>query len=281
VDYVRSGELGQVSVARGYEISSEWPAGIGDPPNQPPPSEEEWDRWLGPAPKVPYNPNRAYYLFRYFYNYSGGQMTNIGVHLLDTMRWCLNLESPKKVTAIGGRYVIRDNREIPDTMEALWEYDGAMIGFMQVNGNGSPGNLRGAEMELRGTKGTMFISPNGWEVVPEQINELPRGVNNPVDRSVQRRRSARKTVIEPRVVKGSVWADAPHARNFLDCVKSRGKCNADILTGHISTSATLIANIALRTESLLKWDPRSEQFTNNPEANKYLHYDYRAPYKLP
>ncbi len=281
VDYVHSGELGQVSVARGYEISSEWPAGIGDPRDQAPPSREEWDQWLGPAPEVPYNPNRAYYLFRYFYNYSGGQMTNIGVHLLDTMRWCLNLEFPKKVTAIGGRYVIKDNREIPDTMEALWEYEGpTMIGFMQVNGNGSPGNLRGSEMELRGTKGTMFISPNGWEVVPEPINELPRGANNPIDRNVQRRRSARKTVIEPRAVKGSVWADAPHARNFLDCVKSRGKCNADIITGHVSTSATLIANIALRTESLLKWDPRAERFTNNSEANKYLHYEYRAPYKL-
>jgi predicted dehydrogenase len=282
VDYVRSGGLGQVSVARGYEISSEWPAGIGNPPSQPPPSEEEWDRWLGPAPKVPFNPNRAYYLFRYFYDYSGGQMTNIGVHLLDTLRWCLNLESPTKVTAMGGQYVIKDNREIPDTLEALWEYEGrTMIGFMQVNGNGSPGNLRGSEMELRGTKGTMFISPEGWEVVPEQINELPRGVNNPIDRSVQRRRSTRKTVIQPKSVKGSVWADAPHARNFLDCVKSRAKCTADVLTGHISTSATLIANIALRTESLLKWDPRAERFTNSSGANKYLHYEYRAPYKLP
>ena len=281
VAYVRSGELGQVSLARGYEISSEWPAGIGNPPDQAPPSEEEWDRWLGPAPKVPYNPNRAYYLFRYFYNYSGGQMTNIGVHLIDTLRWCLNLESPRKVTALGGRYVIKDNREIPDTMEALWEFDGpTMVGFMQLNGNGSGGNMRGSEMELRGTKGTMFITPDGWEVVPERINELPRGNNNPIDRSVQQRRNARKTVIQPKSAKGSVWADAPHARNFLDCVKSRGKCNADILTGHLSTSATLIANIALRTESLLKWDARAEKFTNHPEANRYLHYEYRAPYKL-
>jgi predicted dehydrogenase len=281
VDYARSGELGQVSAARCYEISSEWPAGIGNPANQAPPSEEEWDRWLGPAPKVAYNPNRAYYLFRYFYNYSGGQMTNIGVHLIDTIRWCLNLDTPRKVTALGGRYVIKDNREIPDTMEALWEFGGpTMVGFMQLNGNGSGGNVRGAEMELRGTKGTMFISPNGWEVVPEGINELPRGHNNPVDRSVQRQRNARKTVIEPKSSKGSVWADAPHARNFLDCVKSRGKTNADILTGHLSTSATLIANIALRTESLLKWDAKAERFTNNAEANKLLHYEYRAPYKL-
>ena len=97
---------------------------------------------------------------------------------------------------------------------------------------------------------------------------------------MQRRRSSRKTVIEPKSAKGSVWADTAHARNFLDCVKSRGKCNADILTGHLSTSATLIANIALRTESLLKWDARAERFTNNPAANRLLHYEYRAPYRL-
>jgi hypothetical protein len=155
-----------------------------------------------------------------------------------------------------------------------------MIGFMQVNGNGSPGNLRGSEMELRCTKGTMFITPEGWEVVPEEINDQPRGVNNPVDRTVQRSRDKRHTVIAPKSVKGSVWADAAHARNFLDCVKSRAKCNADILTGHISTSATLIANIALRTESLLRWNPQAERFTNNESANNYLQYEYRAPYKL-
>jgi predicted dehydrogenase len=280
VAYVRSGELGQVTVARSYEISKEWLPGIGNPPVQPPPNPELWDQWLGPAHNVPYTPNRTFYLFRYFYSFSGGQMTNMGVHFLDTIRWCLNLESPHKVTALGGRYAIKDNREIPDTMEALWEYDGpTMIGFMQVNGNSSPGNIRGAEMELRGTKGTMFITGEGWEVVPDPVAEQPRGVANPIDRNVQRRRST-KVVIEPKTVKGEAYADAAHARNFLDCVKSRAKCNADILTGHISTSATLIANIALKTESLLKWDAQAERFTNNPEANQYLHYEYRAPYKL-
>ncbi len=280
VEYVRSGALGQVTVARFYDTNNEYPAGIGAPPDGPPPSAEEWDQWLGPAPKVPYNPNRIYYKFRWFYNYSGGQITNFGVHLIDTVRWCLNLESPRKVTAIGGRYAVKDNREIPDTMEALWEFEGpTMVGFMQVNANSAPPNLRNSEMELRGTQGTMYISPDGWEVVPESILEAPRGANNPVDRKVQRTFS-RKKVIEPKAAKGSVWADAAHARNFLDCIKSRAKCNADILTGHLSTSATLIANIALKTESLLKWDPRAEKFTNNAAANRWLHYQYRAPYKL-
>ena len=71
-----------------------------------------------------------------------------------------------------------------------------------------------------------------------------------------------------------------HARNFLECIKSRGKCNADILTGHLSTSATLIGNIAHKTQSVLKWDARAERFTTNDGANRFLQYKYRAPYKL-
>ncbi len=75
-------------------------------------------------------------------------------------------------------------------------------------------------------------------------------------------------------------ADSAHIRNWLDCIKSRGKCNADILIGHLSTSATLIGNIAHKTRSFLEWDGKTERFTNNAGANKFLEYHYRAPYKL-
>ena len=137
-------------------------------------------------------------------------------------------------------------------------------------------------MELRGTKGTMFITPAGWEVVPEEINETAaRRATTRSTAACSGARSVAQDRHRAEVGQGQrVGRHAPHARNFLDCVKSRGKCNADILTGHLSTSATLIANIALRTESLLKWDARAERFTNNPAANRLLHYEYRAPYRL-
>src|SRR6266702_4445184 len=106
--------------------------GIGQEPDSPPPSPAEWDQWLGPAPKVPYNKNRMYYNFRWFYNYSGGQLTNFGVHYMDMIRWCLGKEYPRAVTAMGGKYAVGDNREIPDTLEALWEFEGpAMVCFAQ------------------------------------------------------------------------------------------------------------------------------------------------------
>ena len=279
-EFVQSGGIGQVTVARSYHIENQWPAGIGSPPDSAPPNENEWERWLGPAPKVPYNRNRTYYNFRWFYDYSGGQLTNFGVHYMDMMRWCLGQEYPRAVTAIGGKYAVQDNREIPDTLEAVWEFDRALVMFAQYNTNAAPGNVQNSEMELRGTKGTIYIHPDRWEVVPEQVTEMTTFARTPLDRQSERAYPAsRKPAMEPRIAKGS-QDTAFHARNFLDCVKSRARTNCDVETGHRSTAATLIANIAHRTHSYLEWDGRAERFTNNDEANRFLEYQYRAPYKL-
>jgi predicted dehydrogenase len=280
VKFVQSGALGHITVAKGWHLQNEFPAGIGNPPDEREPDAWEWDQWLGPAPKVPYNKNRTYYRFRWFYHYSGGQMTNFGVHYMDMLRWALGKETPRAVTAMGGKFAVRDNREIPDTCEALWDYDGTMVVFSQYNVNSAPGNIQGAEMEIRGTKGTMYLHGNRWEVVPEKNTEMANPARTPIDRGVEKGyRPSFKVAMEPAQAKGSADT-AFHARNFLDCVKSRAKCNCDILDGHRSTAATLIANIALKTRSYLEWDGKAEKFTNNSAANKLLHYPYRAPYKL-
>lgn len=280
-EFVQAGGIGHVTVARSYHVLNQWPTGIGNPPDANPPSEAAWDQWLGPAPQVPYNQNRAYYNFRWFYNYSGGQLTNFGVHYMDMMRWCLGKEYPRAVTVMGGKYVVEDNREIPDTMEALWEFDGGHLAmFAQYNANAAPGNMQGSEIELRGTKGTMYIHGNRWEVVPEKVTKMSTFARSPLDRESERAYNPSKAaVIEPASAKGSADT-AFHARNFLDCVKSREKCNCDVEIGHRSTAATLIANIAHKTKSYLEWDGKTERFTNNEAANRLLHYKYRAPYKL-
>jgi len=276
---VREGGIGHVTVARGYHLQNEWPKGIGNPADGPAPDAEMWDKWLGPAPKVPYNQNRMFYNFRWFLGYSGGQLTNFGVHYMDMLRWCLGKDSPKGVTAMGGKYVVEDNREIPDTLEVLWDFDGTMINFVQYNANRAPGNAKGSEMELRGTKGTMYIWGNRWEVVPEQVSDSPRPPRSPVDRALEKNIGKLSPGTQAKTAQGSQDTTF-HARNFIDCVKSRAKCNCDILDGHLSTAATLIGGIALKTKSYLEWDGKAEKFTNNSGANQYLQYKYRAPYKL-
>ena len=281
-EFVRSGGIGQVTAARCFQIENIWPAGIGNPPDEPPPNEWEWEHWLGPAPKVPYNRNRMFYKFRMFYDYSGGQLTNSGVHVLDLVRWCLGQDAPSAVTAMGGKYALKDNSEIPDTLEVLWQFGGpTLVTFTQYDASSAPGGGRPSNIELRGTKGTMYITGSSWEVVPEKVTDLPRFARTPLDRETEKRTysPSRRTLIEPRGGKGT-QDHTFHARNFLDCVKSRARCHADAQIGHLSTSVTILGNIALRTKSYLEWDPRAERFTNHPSANRWLHYEYRPPYRL-
>ena len=277
---VRSGALGKITVARAFHIQNEWPKGIGNPPDSQPPAGLDWDAWLGPAPKVPYNLNRSFYRFRWFYDYSGGQMTNFGVHYLDFIQMALGQQAPSAVTALGGKFAVEDNREIPDTLEAIWQYPGGtLVTFSQFNATAAPAGLRNGEVEIRGTKGTLYLQGNGYEVVPDSItsNEFPP--RTPVDRNKERGwRTGEKPLIEAKKATGSIDT-AFHARNFLNCVKSRQPCNCDIEIGHRSTSATLVANVAYQTKSLLEWDASTERFTNSTAANKHLDYSYRAPYR--
>ena len=281
-DFLRGGGMGKITAIRTFHIQNEWPAGIGNPPDEEPPAGFDWDAWLGPAPKVPYNRNRAFYRFRWFYDYSGGQVTNFGAHFVDFVHWALGHDAPLAVTAMGAKLAIDDNREIPDTLEVLWTYPGGtLVTFSQFNANAAPADRRHGIVEVRGTKGTFHLSYEGYEIVPEEINDKVFPALTPLDRSLSREYgSGRKPVIAPRKGAGDDGTTL-HARNFLDCIRSRQACTCDIEIGHRGTSATLIANIAHQTKSYLQWDGKAERFTNNLEANKHLNYEYRAPYRLP
>jgi predicted dehydrogenase len=282
VNLIRDGAIGKVTVAKCYHLRNEFPQGIGNPADSDPPPGLDWEFWLGPAPKVAYNPNRCLYKFRWFWDYSGGQLTNFGTHYLDVIQWALDREAPRGVFATGGKFVIDDNREIPDTMEAVWEYDGGtLVTFSQFNANNSPGNARGWELEFRGTKGTLLMQEGaGLEVIPEKnrTRELP--ALSPLARKENAEQSrAVQAVMKPIVLKGKADT-ADHARNFLDCVKSRTPTNCPVETGHRSTTATLLARIAFQRRRYLQWDGKNERVLNDPEANRLLSYEYRAPWRL-
>jgi predicted dehydrogenase len=281
-DFIRGGGIGKVTVVRAFHLQNEFPQGIGRPADGEPPEGFDWNAWLGPAPFKPYNKNRAFYRFRWFYDYSGGQVTNFGVHYVDMIQWALGQNAPLRVTALGGKFADYDNREVPDTIEVIWHYPGdTLVTFSQFNASGAPGAARGCEIEFRGTLGTLYVHGTGYEVVPEQITPNEFAARSPVDRSLERGwRTGAKAKIEPRSGKGHQETSA-HARNFLDCVKTREKCHCDPETGHRSTSATQIANIAHRLGAVLQWDAEKEEFVGHDEANKMLAYNYRAPYKFP
>lgn len=282
-DFIRKDGIGKVTTVRAFHIQNEWPRGIGNPADGSPPKNFDWEAWQGPAPRRPYNKNRTFYRFRWFYDYSGGQLTNFGVHYLDMIHWALGQNAPLAVAALGGKFAMTDNREIPDTLEVMWHYPGnTLVTFSQFDATAPPASaMRNCEIEFRGTKGTLYLLTNGYEVVPDNVlpNEFP--VHTPVDRNQERGyRTGGKPLIQPRHNKGAAPTSL-HARNFLDCVKSRHTCNCDIEVGHRDTTAALIGNIAHKTKSVLEWDAKAERFTNKPDANRFLSYEYRAPFKLP
>ncbi len=280
-EIIRSGGIGKVTAVRAFHVQNEWPKGIGNPTDEKPPEGFDWEKWLGPAPAKKYNKNHTFYRFRWFYDYSGGQLTNFGVHYLAQIQASLGKDAPKSVVALGGKFANFDNREVPDTMEVLWHYPGdTLVTFSQFNATGAPPAAKPCEIEFRGTTGTMYFRTNGYEIVPEVVTNNEFAARTPLDRTIEKGwRVGAKPQIEAKMVSGKIL-DADHARNFLDCVKSRKTPTCDVEYGHRCTTAALIANIAHRTKTYLEWDAKAERFTNSEDANKLLSYEYRKPYKL-
>jgi predicted dehydrogenase len=264
-ELVHSGAIGKVTVARASFTSNMWPKGIGHEPETDPPAGLDWDMWLGPRPARPFQATIMPYKFRWFHLYSS-QMANWGVHYFDAIRWLTGELAPASVSAHGGRYAIDDDRTIPDTSETIFEHTSKMLTLFSVHeANGQPVVGRGAEIELRGTIGTLYAATNRYEIVPERGGAF------------QDSKPRRK----PETVKSTDGdLDQQAARDFLDCVKSRRRPNADIEEGHRSTTFSHLANIALATRQRLDWDAQAERFTNCEAANELLHYEYRKPWSL-
>ncbi len=263
-ELIRSGAIGKVTVARAYLTSNMAPDGIGIAPDSDPPEGFDWDMWLGPRPARSFNPNIAPYKFRWWQLYSS-QMANWGVHYVDLLRWLVGESAPASLSAHGGAFAVKDARTIPDTAEVIFEHSSGMLMiFGTYEASGHPA-LNAGEVEIRGTLGTVYAGLGRFEVVPERGGQFqdPRPRCKPITRTAR---------------EGYGELDRAHARNFLDCVKTRNRPNADVEDGHRSTTFALLANIALATKARLDWDAGAERFTNNDRANELLDYEYRAPW---
>jgi predicted dehydrogenase len=267
IELIHQGHIGKVSFVRTWNYGNAFPEGIGNPPDSDPPKELDWDFWLGPARKVPFNPNRfgvhpdRFSSFRWFWDYAGGMMTDWGVHLLDVVHWGMKVDVPQSVSAQGGKLYLQDNRETPDTLQVTYQYPGFVCVYESRECNQYGLNQHGYGISFHGTNGTLFVDRGGFEIFPERVE---KGANR----------------CEALTEKNSNNHNQEHSRNFLDCIKSRQNPISDIEIGHRSTSAAQLGNIALRSKSAVNWDGSSEQIRGNKEASRYLSFRYRKPWKL-
>jgi predicted dehydrogenase len=255
IEIVRSGALGQITLVRAWNVSNEAPSGMGNPPDSDPPPTVDYDMWLGPAPKRPFNRNRFHHNFRWFWDYAGGMMTDWGVHLLDIGIWGMNLEYPLAVSTSGGKYVLEDNRDTPDTMEVVYDCPGFTMVYSLRKGCGRGMDDRGYGTQFHGTNGTLFIDRGGFEVFPEG------------DRTQA-------------IKSGGSDQHYPHVLNFLDCVRTRQRPISDVGIAHRSTAVCHLGNIALLAGRKLYWDGKNEKFDDDEPANRLLTRAYRPPWDL-
>ncbi|MBI1792145.1 MAG: Gfo/Idh/MocA family oxidoreductase [Acidobacteria bacterium] len=279
-DLLRNGYIGRIHAVRMASFRNIMP-GFGEPPDAERPSDLDYDMWLGPAPMRPYNPHRSLYHFRWFWDYSGGQMTNLGAHSIDIVQWVMRVKGPAAVSSSGGRLALQDNGETPDTQDALYEYPGfTSIYSCREASAGRRGTA--ASLEFLGDKGCMVIDRGGFEVFADMKidpnNAVPVFTGHPAG-GPQRSAAKPSPWIEPLKEPGSGDEQFDlHVRNFLDCVKSRQRPIADVEEGHQVTTACHLANISLRTGRKLRWDPAKEEIIGDRDASAYLVRPYRKPW---
>jgi len=283
---VQQGKIGKVHFAQCWNHAQTAPAGMGFPTDTAPPPDLDWDFWLGPAPKVPYNPARRN--FRVFWDYAGGELTNWCVHLIDIVHWALGVDAPLSVASSGGKYFIKDCRDCPDTQEVIWEYPDCLVRYSTLAHNsygpsGSPGwkPFGSYGIMMQGTLGTIFIDRSGYEIVPQATAHAEKVSQSFRDAYDDLSGLGLYYTADTAAERGTTSLQhLPHVRNFLDCIKTRSLPAGDIEIGHRSTATCLLGNIALRTGQKLLWDAKAEKITNSREANELLTRPYRAPWRL-
>ena len=275
VEVVRSGKLGKITWVQTWNFENISPVGIGHYPPTEPPEGLDYDRWLGPAPEHAYSANRCHLLFRWYFDYAGGMMSDWGVHLNDIVLWALGQRGPKSVSSTGGIFAVDDDRDTPDTLQVVYEFPGTTLTYSMRKGNGLPLNGHKYGILFCGTNGAMMLDRSGFEVTPDQV-DLPYGI-----KQVLGDRDVREIDLQPESHKAEQEGTAQHIANFFQCLKSREKPTTDVEIGHRSTITTHIGNIAYKLGRKLAWDAETETFPNDADANAMLARTPRKGYELP
>jgi predicted dehydrogenase len=251
-DFVKSGALGKIGFCRAWVTHRR--EVIEAIPDSDPPATLDYDMWLGPAPKRPYNANRVHYNWRFFKDYGTGEMANFGVHVLDIVLWYLGLDYPKSVVGYGGQYVVHDAKEWPDTQTVLYEFPDLTMLWEQRLWTDFEPYQAGCGTEFGGEKGSLVISHAGWTFYPAGG--------------------------EPQKHDGSE-CDVSHANHFAQCIRGNAKPSSGALEGHKTAVLCHLGNIVVTVNRRIEFDGATQTFKNDAEANALLSRPYRAPWKLP
>jgi predicted dehydrogenase len=256
MELIQNGAIGEVLVSKAW--NSQLRGSIGKQKPSDVPAHLDFDLWVGPAPMVPYQSNMLPGIWRWWYAFGAGDMGNDGVHDLDIARWGLGVDThPSKVAALGGKYFFDDDQQFPDTQTVIFEYAAQGAGkrpkqLIFEQRIWSPYVQEGHENgnAFYGTKGMLVLGKGkGWELFGPRNEPREKMAGNP--------------------------NGGAHHRNFLECIKSGARPNADVEIGHLSAALCHLGNIATRVGRTLIFDPASEKVVGDEEANRLVKREYR------
>ncbi len=271
---IKEGKLGKIGHAEVYCYYHM--RARGNPPDIQPPESLDWEMWTGPAPMRPYNSIVHPRGWRAFMEYGNGIMGDMCIHMLDMVRWMLDLGWPKRVSSSGGILVDQNSKaNIPDTQTAVFDFGDIPV-VWQHRSWGHPVDPKypwGAT--IYGDKGTLKLSVQSYDFTPlgngtpihgDVVYELEEYPEDKTEKDLERH-------VAPAIRR--------HMRDFLAAIASRGKPVADIEQGHISTASCILANMALKLGRTLAWDAEQGRVIGDDEANELLRRPYREPWVHP
>ncbi len=265
-ELVKSGILGEVTFVHTWQSGAVKKQGWGRPADGPVPEGLDWDMWLGPAPKVPFNLNRwgvgvtTFPTFRYFWDYAGGAMTDWGVHLIDPVHQCFGEAMPTAISTQGGKLYVDDNTETPDTMMATFTYPKFLLTYESRTANSMPMFAgQGAATSIHGTEANVIVTRGGCWLIPNKGSKVEAQTyeNNNEMRDL----------------------NIPHWKNFIACIKTREKPTSDIETCVRSSTVCLLSNLSMRHKTMLEWDEKNWTVKQS-NVKPFLKAKYRSPWKL-
>jgi predicted dehydrogenase len=257
----RIGQLQRVDVVLGKNK-------MGGPfPLVPPPEHLNWDLWQGQAPEVPYIAQRCHYTFRWWYEYSGGQMTDWGAHHMDIAHWGTGMQHSCPVQ-FDGKATFPD---VENGYNVATKFDAEMVYAngvkLTVTDTGRNGVM------FTGDRGRIFV--NRGTISGKPVEDLE---NDPLPREKFTLYPHDNLSRQPRM--GKLDSTINHMGNFFDCIKSRNMPISDVVSQHRSVSLCHLANISMRLGRKLTWDPERELFVGDDEANGWLSRRQRTPYEV-
>ncbi len=270
-NYLKTGKLGNIRLVKCWAYQG-WMEPVPVKPDSAPPAGVDYEMWLGPATKRPFNPNRFHFNFRWFWDYAGGLMTDWGVHEIDIALFFMGAKAPKSVMAGGGKLAYPDDAsETPDTLQTVYEYDNFNMLWEHATGidGGNYGKTEG--IAFIGNNGTMVVNRGGWEVIPETKRDKEGVLQYKIEDIPD----------QGKVGNGDYLAN--HVKNFVTAMQSNDASilNCGIETGAIAAINAHMGNVAYKTGRKVYWDAVKGEFKNDAEANALIKSHYQNGWKLP